>query len=181
MARWRSLVELIRALRSIEDFHRESEVVSRLLLSLLPTWSEVAPLARFVPATYIPNLLYRDERIAVLLMSWARGASSAVHDHCGQDCWLAPLAGALELDEWQLVDGGSQPGPAVLSPLGTRRLRVGSVDHRGDDQVIHRLRVDDGIGAALSLQLYAPPVESCLVFDVEHGLCTRHYTESGAC
>jgi cysteine dioxygenase len=132
--------------------------------------SSLQPYLHFSRGRYTRNLVYRDARLEVLLNCWEAGAVSPIHDHDGQECWFSIQSGTFVLENYGLVSGGLEPGPArlgppvVVGPVGT-----GYVDFRCPDASIHR--VVNQQGPAVSLHVYAGPVERCLVFDAKRQRC----------
>ncbi len=125
----------------------------------------LGPLLRFRAGGYTRNLVFRGEYVEVLIACWAAGASTPVHDHGGQECWFLPLAGAFDTEDYALVERGAR---AELALLGRARA-VRSLDHRDGGAQIHRVRVSDGLAGAVSLHVYAGPVDVCGVFDRARG------------
>lgn len=158
------------------------EVVRRLREELPggtgPAWlggvrlvaESLRPYLHFVRRRYTRNLVYRDARMEVLLLCWDTGAASPIHDHGGQRCWLRVLAGVLLVEDFPLLSGGREPGPARLGPARTLGpVGEGHLDFRSEADGIHRVRVLQG--PAVTLHVYAAPVETCLVFDARRHRC----------
>jgi cysteine dioxygenase len=128
------------------------------------------PYLHFSRGRYTRNLVYRDARLEVLVNCWDSGAVSPVHDHDGQECWFSIQAGTFVLENYARISGGLGPGPARLGPpevVGP--VGPGHVDFRGAEAPIHRVMARQG--PAISLHVYAGPVERCLVYDVKRGRC----------
>jgi cysteine dioxygenase len=148
------LGELLVALEGV-DCRREPDRVSALLAALRPSSHELQRLLKFRAGRYTRTLLHRDRRFELVLVCWSRGAQSTIHDHDGQDCWLLPLAGALDLEDFAVTRNG-------LERIA-HRPAVRTLDHRSGDAQIHR--VSAATAAAVSLHVYAAPVDRCRVYD----------------
>jgi cysteine dioxygenase len=139
------LAALAQALRALGDPRRHPETAARLLeracLSSLPA----LPWRR---SGYTRNLVWRQECFELLILCWSAGARTPIHDHDGQECWVRPLAGTFDLEDFD-----------EELRLLERRHGVRSLDHRPGQ--IHRVTAPE---AALSLHLYALPVDSCRIF-----------------
>jgi cysteine dioxygenase len=117
------------------------------------------------------NLVYRDSRVEVVVNCWDAGISSPIHDHSQQECWFSIQAGTFQLEDYPLLAGGREPGYALLgSPSLSEPVGPGHVDYRGPLDSIHRVTALQG--PAVTLHVYAAPVERCLVFDVRRHRCT---------
>lgn len=159
------LAQLRRALSALGDLSRRTAEVDALLAALPPL--ALGPLA-FHLGGYARTLVHRQARFELVLLTWDRGSAAPVHDHDGQDCWFLPLAGAFDLVDYAL-DGGSADGAggrARLTKLSARRVGAGELDHRDLQEAVHS--VSPSTTPALSLHLYARPLDRCRVFDRRH-------------
>ena len=130
----------------------------------------LGPYLFFRPGHYTRNLVYRDAAFELVLNCWDAGAVSPVHEHSGQECWFSIQAGAFLLENFPLLAGGRGPGHARLgAPERVGPVGVGHVDHRTPSASVHRVRALDG--PAVSLHVYARPIDSCLVFDLARQRC----------
>ncbi|AEI63686.1 cysteine dioxygenase [Corallococcus macrosporus] len=132
--------------------------------------SSLRPYLHFRRRRYTRNLVYRDARLEVLLNCWDAGTCSPIHDHDGQECWFSVQSGAFVMENYPLEAGGLGPGPARLGPpVIVGPVGPGSVDRRCPEAPIHRVTAAGG--PAISLHVYAGPVERCLVFDTRRHRC----------
>jgi cysteine dioxygenase len=123
------------------------------------------------PNSYTRTCAYRDARFEVVLLRWAPGAASEIHDHGDQHCWMMVLDGRLTVDDYVRLDAGDRPGYAHVEPRDSRLLGIGAVDSRAGRFDLHR------VGAtldapAVSLHLYAAPLRQYLVYNEETRRCT---------
>jgi len=116
------------------------------------------------PKAYTRTCAYYDDRFEVLMLRWAPGAASPIHDHGGQHCWLAVLDGTLAVENYRRTDGGEREGRAVIVPSDSAVLGAGQVDVRSDPFDIHRV-YQTGHGPATSLHVYARPLQQFTVYD----------------
>jgi len=124
----------------------------------------------FVPGRYTRNLVFRNDAFELVLNCWSPGALSPVHEHAGQDCWVSVQAGAFDFENYPLLAGGRAPGVAQLGrPVRSLGAGVGFVDYRSTEESVHR--VASAGGRAVSLHLYAKPIDQCLVFDPSRQRC----------
>jgi cysteine dioxygenase len=114
---------------------------------------------------YARTLFHRDDAFELLVLAWSPGSAAPVHDHDGQDCWFVPLAGVFELHDYALVE--EHGARATLAALRVRRVGEGELDRRDADEPLHA--VTPVTPLALSLHLYARPIDRCRVFDAARG------------
>lgn len=135
-------------------------------------WEEWAPGRPLVsrPGGYTRTCAYRDPRFEVLLLNWAPGSASAVHDHGDQHCWMLVLDGTLEVDDYVRLDSGETPGYAHVERCGSRRLEPGGMDLRSGRFDLHRVGAT-AKSAAVSLHVYSGPLRKFLVYDEAKRRC----------
>jgi cysteine dioxygenase len=111
--------------------------------------------------TYSRNLIWRCGDFELLLLCWNEGQESPIHDHAGQQCWMAVLEGELEEVHYSAQDGGLKQGRV-------KPYRAGGVAFIHDDIALHLIRPRAGM-RGVSLHLYSNPIDTCLVFCPETG------------
>ena len=157
--------------------------IDAVLAAARPSLESLAPWIAFDAARYTRTRLHRSDSFELLLLCWERGQATPVHDHDGQAGWFTVLEGELGVQEYD-----REGGPADLRSLAAReetpegglRLHQGgryvvgagrSVAEAEGPETIHR--VGPVGGRALSLHLYAGPLDSFLVFDPARGTARR--------
>lgn len=121
---------------------------------------DFSEIEHWVPQSYTRNCFYRDENFELILICWDEALQTAIHNHDGEECWVYLLDGELEEDFYEMeVDG-------KLNYISTKVLKPNEVTKSDEVKAFHRLR--NGQNAkALSLHVYAKPIEQSLTFD-EH-------------
>ena len=139
----------------------------------LPSPRAVSEWVRQGRGRYTRSLVFRDELLEVLVLTWSQGSAAPIHDHAGQRCWMTVVHGALDIAAFVRTDGGRGPGPARVEPDGPlRRLQAGEVDRRDARTDLHSVRAADGCPLAISVHVYSRPLDRCLVFDPRRGAFT---------
>ena len=118
--------------------------------------------ARFDPAVYTRNLIRRNEQFELLVLCWSPGQVSPIHDHAGEHCWMAVLAGEIEEQHFHVECPG-----AALRAGRAKVFTAGQVAYIEDEIALHRVRPLGS--AAVSLNLYARPIDVCSVFEEATG------------
>jgi len=120
--------------------------------------------------TYTRTCVHSDENFEMLLLNWAAGAASPIHDHGDQHCWMLVLAGQLEVEDYVRLDPGDVPGYAHVQEAGARLLAAGGVDARSGRFDLHRVSSMPGV-PAVSLHVYSGPLRRYLVYDALSRRC----------
>jgi cysteine dioxygenase len=116
---------------------------------------------QFEPSSYTRNLVARNEWFELLVLCWSNGQESPVHDHAGQDCFMGILQGRMEETHFAF------PKPGQSGPLLETRSRIfeqGGVAYIHDSIALHRVRPVGG--PAVSLHLYARPIDVCNLYEI---------------
>jgi cysteine dioxygenase len=130
----------------------------------------LAPFVHFVPDRYTRNGVYRDERYELLVMCWPRGVRSPVHDHGGSQGFVKVLRGRLTAENFVIPAGAAGEG-VRLEPGGTRTMNRGEIDIVSPGQDVHRVGACGG--RAITLHVYAKPLDRYRVFDVASAGCRQ--------
>lgn len=130
-----------------------------------PHWKRFA---FFDAGCYTRNLVFKDETYELLVLCWAEGQSSPIHNHMGQNCWMAVLDGCIEEVQYvEQPDGRSGP----LIETCTRAFEPGKVAYITDEIALHLVRPPAG-AAGVSLHLYSRPYDLCKVYDRDTGVAS---------
>lgn len=157
--------------------------VARVLAAYRPTLESLLPWITFRPDRYSRQRLFRSPAYEVILMCWNRGQKTPIHDHAGQSGWISVIAGSLHVQEYARKSGPAslndvapdpQGGvvPLPLEPTASVVVPAGAtIAEAKAPESIHR--VGPVNGRALSVHVYAGPVDTFLVFDEAQGTARR--------
>lgn len=122
----------------------------------------------FYEAThYTRNLIYKCGLFELLAVCWEAGQGSPVHNHQGQNCWMAVPIGRLAVQNYELVRSDDK---------GYCELRLAdrvAMDPRhpcfvDPEEPIHAvLNLPEHGQRATSLHVYSKPYDRCLVYAPE--------------
>jgi len=164
--------QLIADFRSRGPLDRSASEMEALLEASADTWPNRRLLASR-GSGYARICAYQDANFEVLLLNWAPGAVSPIHDHGDQHCWMYVLEGSLEVDDYVRLDSGDVAGYAHVEWRESRQLGVGELDSRSGKFDLHR--VTAGALPALSLHVYAGPLRRFLTYDEPSRRCETSY------
>ncbi len=122
----------------------------------------LAPYLSWSPARYTRNLVVRTDAFELVAICWDERARSAIHDHADSDCAFVVQRGAIACENYQVLPRAALGGPCELRRTGTRTLRAGDIDMRSGHLSVHRVGAADG--PAVTLHVYAKPIDACLAY-----------------
>lgn len=173
-----SLDELARALGELLDgdpSQAKGAAVADLLRQYASCEESWRPYVTFRDDTYSRNLIWRTAQFELLILGWEAGQESPIHDHAGQQCWMAVLEG--ELEEVHFAEGDvkgatedaiEDRGAGGLRPGRVKAFPTGGVAYIHDEIALHLIRPRVG-QRAVSLHLYSSPIDSCRKFCPDTG------------
>jgi len=144
--------------------------VAKLLGDYARNHEDWREFALFSQESYTRNLVSRDGRFELLILCWGAGQVSPIHNHEGQNCWMAVLDGNVEEVQYCKPEE-VRPGP--LDPRCARSFARGEVAFIRDDIALHVVRSAHPDRPAVSLHLYAAPYDECSCYCPETGTVTR--------
>ncbi len=147
---------LAKALDRVSESER-SQVVSQLDLSpeafeTFATWAEEG---------YTRNCVARTDEYELLLLCWDQQAETPIHGHGGQDCWVYQIEGTVEEIRIKEDEKGE------LKETHRMDLSPGKISYMNDDMGYHIIK-NPFRQRAMTLHIYAKPIDACKVFDPEN-------------
>lgn len=158
--------------RLVDDLCREFRRDARapgapaLLTSYARAHEDWRPFGFFDAQRYTRHQVARNADFELLVLCWGVGQASPIHNHEGQNCWMAVLDGEVDELQYKWTNGA----PPVLSR--ETRLPRGEVAFIRDEIALHVVRSKPGT-SAVSLHLYAKPYDACNVYCERTGQVTR--------
>jgi len=128
-------------------------------------WREFA---LFAEPSYTRNLVAREAEFELMILCWKAGQESPIHNHEGQDCWMAVLEGEIEEVLY--------PWPTGRGPLLPRSSNVygrGRVGFIRDEMGLHLVRPAASASVGVTLHVYSSPFEACNCYCPDTGRVTR--------
>ena len=148
-----------------------------------------AELRRFVgvlPHKYARRLVHRGRLFDVMLLTWAPGQFTPVHNHAGNCGWVRLVRGQIAEETFRLVPGAALPDADVaanangrIGQVGLEATGSGVIATVGAVATVDRARAIHRLGnpapaagdATVTLHVYSLPHDRCLAFDVASRTC----------
>ena len=160
--------DLVIALRDLGDVLQPVRVAATLR-GVRVDERTLAPYMTWCAGRYTRNLVARDDAFELIAICWERDARSAIHDHADSDCAFVLQSGSITCENYRIAwCDDAERGEFELRRTSTRTLCDGEIDMRSGHLSVHRVGSCDG--RAITLHVYAKPIDACLNFD-EDGTC----------
>ncbi len=163
MATLYGIDDLVVALRELGEVLQPVRVAAALRGTRIDERT-LTPYLSWAPGRYTRNLVVRDDAFELIAICWDKDARSAIHDHADSDCAFVLQSGAITCENFRIAwRDGTPAGKCELSQTSTRTLHRGDIDMRSGHLSVHRVGASDG--RAVTLHVYAKPIDACLQFD----------------
>lgn len=168
-----SIDHLVLALRELPERAFIEIETLRVLLQENPVQAEsLAPYLTWDRRHYTRNLIDRTLLYELLAICWDVGQVSSVHNHRGQNCWMAVPIGRLQVENFHLVREDVAAGRCELEPKNVVEMNVAAPCAVDPADPVHRvLNPREFNQRAVSLHVYSRPFDTCVVYSPEQGTC----------
>jgi len=124
------------------------------------------------PQHYTRNLIDKTDLYELLAICWEVGIGSSIHNHKGQNCWMAAPIGRLAVQNYRVLSEDLATQCCEIVPTDVVEItpaRPVAVDPLNPVHDVRNLR--EFGECAVSLHVYSRPFNSCIVYSVEQGSC----------
>jgi cysteine dioxygenase len=149
-------------LGNVEDLLRGTSVETR----------SPSPYLHFASTHYTRNLIHRCDRFELMAICWEVGQASRIHNHAGQNCWMAVPIGRLDVQNYELASLDATTGHCDL--IESDRWVMDSLHpcHVRPEAPIHAvLNPASYAQRAVSLHVYSRPYDRCVVYSLAEKRC----------
>ncbi len=121
---------------------------------------------------YTRNLIDKTDLYELLAICWEVGMGSSIHNHKGQNCWMAAPIGRLAVQNYRVLSEDLATQRCEIVPTDVVEItpaRPAAVDPLNP---VHDVRNPREWGQrAVSLHVYSRPFNSCIVYSVDQRTC----------
>ena len=160
----------VKRLEAIPPREFKLERVERFMNAHAADPDTLKPYLIFSKGNYTRNLIFKCDLFEVMTICWESGHASRIHNHRGQNCWMAVPIGRLREQNFRVEarDGGR--GTCRLVPTDVYEM---DADHPGTvdpAEPVHQvLNLREFGQRAVSIHVYSKPFSSCEVYSLEKG------------
>ena len=132
----------------------------------------LAPYIFYTPTHYTRNLIYKCELFELLAICWDVGQGSRIHNHQGQNCWMAAPIGRLAVQNYEVVRMDEAASSCELREVERVLMDPEHPAFVDPARPVHSvLNLPEYGQRATSLHVYSYPYDHCLVYSLEQGSC----------
>lgn len=138
------------------------------------------PYLFYAKSHYTRNLVFKCGLFEVIAICWEVGQSSRIHNHRGQNCWMAVPIGKLRVQNFHVENQDHARGSCHISPSSSYDM---DYDHPGTvqrEEPVHQvLNLPEFHERATSIHVYSHPYSSCEIYSLDRGTYSDvplHYT-----
>ena len=140
----------------------------------------LAPFLNWSKGCYTRNLIFKSSLFEVIAICWESGQFSQVHNHRGQNCWMAVPIGRLRVQNFRVGSRDAAQGRCAVAPADSYDMDATHPAAVAPDAPVHQvLNLAEFGQRAVSLHIYSHPYDSCEVYVPEKGIyhdVPLHYT-----
>jgi cysteine dioxygenase len=132
----------------------------------------LAPYLNWNAQHYTRNLIDKTELYELLAICWEVGMGSSIHNHQGQNCWMAAPIGRLAVQNYLLHSEDLAAQRCRIERTNVVEITAANPVAVDPLNPVHDVRNPREWGQrAVSLHIYSRPFDSCIVYSVEQGSC----------
>jgi len=165
--------ELISRLRACRE--NDFVEVKRIHELLRSTPVEPESIARYLvwsSQRYTRNLIDKTPLYELMAICWEVGQASSIHNHQGQNCWMAVPIGRLLIQNYKVLNEDLAAGTCDVVPADIVEMNPTAPAAVNPAEPVHRVYNPVEFGQrAVSLHVYSKPYDSCVVYSDEQHKC----------
>jgi cysteine dioxygenase len=121
---------------------------------------------------YTRNLLHKTDLFELLAICWEVGMKSSIHNHKGQNCWMAAPIGRLAVQNYRVFEEDVAARRCNIVPTDLVEIPTGGAVAVDPLHPVHDVRNPrEWNQRAVSLHVYSRPFDSCVVYSCEQNTC----------
>jgi cysteine dioxygenase len=121
---------------------------------------------------YTRNLIDKTDLYELLAICWEPGMKSSIHNHKGQNCWMAAPIGRLAVQNYRVIEEDLAAHHCNIVPTDEVAITHDNPVAVDPLNPVHDVRNPrEWNQRAVSLHVYSRPFDSCVVYSVEQCTC----------
>lgn len=164
----KTIDQFIDGLSRIPEAEFTRERVARYIGDSPVDPASLRPYLRYEPTHYTRNLIHKTNLFELLAICWDVGQASRIHNHQGQDCWMAVPIGRLAVQNYEVVSMDEGRGFCELREANRLVMDPEHPTFVEPEMPVHAvLNLPEYSQRATSLHVYSYPYDHCLIYDLQ--------------
>lgn len=180
MAQMLSIDDWVERLTAIPPREFTLECVQALVAAHAIKPETLEPYLFFSKGNYTRNLIFKNDLFECMTICWDVGQASRIHNHRGQNCWMATPVGRLRVQNFRVEGRDAAKGTCRLVPTDALDMDPDHPAAVNPLEPVHQvLNLLEFNRRAVSVHVYSKPFDSCEVYSREKGRyfdAPLHYT-----
>ncbi len=134
----------------------------------------------FSKGNYTRNLIFKNALFEAMTICWEVGQASRIHNHRGQNCWMAVPIGRLRVQNFRVEARNATNGTCRLVPTDAFDMDPSHPAAVNATEPVHQvLNLPEFAQRAVSIHVYSRPFDSCEIYLLDKGTyfdVPLHYT-----
>lgn len=163
--------ELVARLRccSESDFH-DIRKMRELMRNSPVDPKTIEPYLVWDAQHYTRNLIDKTPLYELIAICWEVGQGSSIHNHQGQNCWMASPIGRLQVQNYKVLHEDMAAGTCDIVPTDIVEMNAAEPAAVDPANPVHKV-YNPFPERAASLHLYSRPYDSCVVYSEDQHKC----------
>jgi cysteine dioxygenase len=168
-----SITALVEGLRNLSpDAFSDLGQVRDFLRNRPVDPASLAPVLCWDGRHYTRNLIDKTALYELLAICWEPGHVSAIHNHRGQNCWMAVPIGRLQVQNYRVLSQDLQAGRCSIQKSDLLLMDREHPCAVNPAEPVHKVfNPREWNERAVSLHVYSHPFDSCDVYSEDQQSC----------
>jgi cysteine dioxygenase len=134
----------------------------------------------FSKGNYTRNLIFKNAVFECMTICWEIGQASRIHNHRGQNCWMAAPIGRLRVQNFRVDERNAAHSTCHIAPTEIYEMDATHPAYVNPLEPVHQvLNLPEFKQRAVSIHVYSKPFDTCEIYQREKGTYSDvplHYT-----
>ncbi|HYL63564.1 MAG TPA: cysteine dioxygenase family protein [Candidatus Methylomirabilis sp.] len=124
----------------------------------------------FSKGNYTRNLIFKNDLFECMTICWEIGQASRIHNHRGQNCWMAAPIGRLKVQNFRVEEKNAARRRCKIVPTEIYEMNASNPVHVNPLEPVHQvLNLLEFNQRAVSIHVYSKPFDTCEIYRRDEG------------
>jgi cysteine dioxygenase len=165
-----AITDWVKKLAAIPEREFTIETVHSYLLAHQIRPESLTKYCYFSKGNYTRNLIFKNELFECMTVCWEVGQASRIHNHRGQNCWMAVPLGKLRVQNYRVDDRDIGQSTCHLKPTEILMMDANHPAYVNPAEPVHEvLNLAEFGKRAVSVHVYSKPFDTCEIYSRDKG------------